>query len=143
MSFESNRTGLRVRVESGTIPEVRSAILNFAKWLRLNYDFPIRLPIYVKKAKQIKSMSGEMVFGTFFAPYDKTIEPYIRLATGDYWDDRYEWGRDEALASILHTLAHEIVHYQQWLKDKDLDCRNSRLRATKMLKAYANTREHP
>ncbi|WP_223596195.1 hypothetical protein [Neobacillus bataviensis] len=49
------RTGLRLRCEIGVNPKVRSSCLNFAAWLRLNMEFPIRVVVYLKKNYQIKN----------------------------------------------------------------------------------------
>ncbi|MGG4199639.1 hypothetical protein [Peribacillus frigoritolerans] len=57
----------------------------------------------------------------FFAPYDKTVEPYIRITTGDYEELVSERGKNDALWAILSSMAHEIIHYQQWLEDKEMD----------------------
>lgn len=137
------RSGLRIRC-LGIDDEVRITILNFANWLRQQIQFPIRVVVYVKKDKWIKNMYGELVYGTFFAPYDKSVEPYIRVATGDYHDLKKELGRDDALASILHTFAHEIVHYEQWVKEDELfNERKANYRATRLVHKYAETRDHP
>ena len=45
--------------------------------------------------------------------------PYIRVATGDYRDLRRTRGRDNALAMYLGSFAHELVHYDQWLRGID------------------------
>ncbi|SDG99711.1 hypothetical protein [Desulfosporosinus hippei] len=91
--------------------EFEPAILNFACFLRQQVHFPIRVVVYVRKDELVKNIYGELVYGTFFAPYDKLVEPYIRLATGDFYNIKEELGRDDALAAILHTFAHEVVHY--------------------------------
>ena len=58
--------------------------MDFAKWLPLYLEFPIRVVVYVNKAYQIKTQDGkEMVNATFLGPYSKDEEPYIRVATGD------------------------------------------------------------
>ncbi|WP_157831116.1 MULTISPECIES: hypothetical protein [Bacillaceae] len=45
-------------------------------------EFPIRV---VVTDSQLKTRdTRELASATFFAPYDKTVEPYIRIATGDY-----------------------------------------------------------
>ena len=79
--ISSRRGGLRFRFTSDVNPEVREACLKFGEWLRKEYIFPIRVPVSVKGKKYIKSMDGEMVHGTFFQPYDKRYEPYVRVAT--------------------------------------------------------------
>lgn len=55
--------------------------------------------------------------GHFLAPSDPEQEPYIRLAVGDYLQLLAAWGQDSALASILRSLAHELTHYFQWVRD--------------------------
>lgn len=80
---DNRRTGLRFRYESGVDPEVKNACKNFAKWLRSEYDFPLRIPVYMKGEAYIKARDGEHVVGTFFEPFDYSVEPYIRIATGD------------------------------------------------------------
>ncbi|GAB6255789.1 hypothetical protein [Peribacillus frigoritolerans] len=121
MKEDYPRQGLRIRCEQGVYPEVRRACLEFAKWLRIEFEFPIRVVVYLKKDYQIKSrFDKELVSGTFFGPFDKSEEPYIRIATGDYLELLAENGRDNALAAILGTIAHELGHYYQWIDDLNL-----------------------
>jgi hypothetical protein len=110
IEMKQMRSGLRIRC-LGINEEVRTAILNFACFLRQQVHFPIRVVVYVRKDELVKNIYGELVYGTFFAPYDKLVEPYIRLATGDFYKLKDELGRDDALAAILHTFAHVVVHY--------------------------------
>jgi hypothetical protein len=77
--------------------------------------------VYIKKDYQIKTLdTKEMVSATFF-PYDKDVEPYIRVATGDYLELVSERGEEDAVFAILNSMAHEIIHYQQWIEDRDFD----------------------
>lgn len=113
------RSGLRLRSEKGVSPNVKEACLNFAKWLRLNMEFPIRVVVYLKKDYQIKSKnSKEMVSASLFIPDDK-IEPFIRIATGDYEELVTERGVENAIFAILNSMAHEIIHYQQLIEDRE------------------------
>jgi len=88
-----------------------------------------------------------MVYGTFFSPYDKNVEPYARISAGDYVDLLNEIGKDDALASILCSIAHELTHYFQWINDIQLTSRGEERQATiyagYILDEYAETREHP
>ncbi|WP_218163157.1 hypothetical protein [Paenibacillus sp. BC26] len=100
--------------------------------------------VYLKRDYQIKNKyTKELVSATFFAPYDKYEEPYIRIATGDYLELVDGRGQDNALASILGSIAHELGHYYQWLDDQELDeigadkCREG------IIEEYESTREHP
>ena len=114
------RTGLRLRIDKDVDLEVRKACLEFAKWLRKEYTFPVRVPVYVKSDERIRAMDGDMVCGTFFRPSDIHVEPYIRIAAGDYADLCGEWGRRSALGNILQTMAHELSHYFQWVNQLPL-----------------------
>jgi hypothetical protein len=79
----------------------------------------------------------------FFAPWQPDEEPYIRVATGDYPAERAAHGRDNALASYLHSLAHEVVHYQQWLHSGEISERGVVVRARRMVATYSTTVRHP
>ena len=142
-----HRSGIRVDYERNVDPNVKRAISEFVKWLRTEYKFPKRVRVYVKAAEKIKARDGDMVFGTAFLPYSRNDEPYIRIATGDYCDLRKKVGVDNALASIIGTLAHELTHYYQWLNDLELTPIGEERQATnyskKILSLYAETRDHP
>ncbi len=138
------RKGLRIKTDAGVHSEVKRACLEFAKWLRAEYNFPIRVVVYVRKDYQIKNRyTKELVSATFFAPYDKNVEPYIRVSTGDYLERLDECGQDNALAGILGSIAHELGHYYQWVDDKELDEEGAEDFGEELLDEYAATREHP
>jgi hypothetical protein len=137
---EYPRTGLRLRCERGVSPEVRMVCIKFCKWLRTQIDFPIRVVIYLKKDYQIRNITTkEMVSATFLAPYDKDVEPYIRIATGDYYDLIKERGKKDALYAMLDCIAHEIIHYQQWLEDKKLNEEDAEEQGYKLVDRYSET----
>lgn len=114
------RTGLRLRFDKGVDEELRQIILDFAKWVRREFDFPIRVVAYIKASEYIRAKDGEMVSATFFWLDDRTLEPYIRVAAGDYYKNAKKWGKEEAIAATLRSLAHELSHYYQWLNDLKL-----------------------
>jgi hypothetical protein len=139
----SGRAGLRIRGERGN-PVVRRAILRFAVYLRANYEFPVRLPVYLSPRDRVIAMDGLEAVGSFFAPWSPDEEPYIRLATGDYLFFRRTCdSRDDALAGYIGVLAHEMIHYQQWLETGETTERGVQLRARGVLRAYARTTDHP
>jgi len=141
------RTGLRLKSDKNVDPEVRRACKEFCKWLRTEYFFPVRIPIYLKGKKQIKAMDGEFVSATFFGPYDLKSEPYIRVSTGDYEELLDQRGRDNALVAILHSIAHELTHYFQWINGIELtpvgEERQATMYARYILDEYAETRGCP
>lgn len=145
---EIKRSGLRVRFDSGVDDEVKRACKEFISWLRLQYAFPKRVRLYIKKDRRVKcKYSHEIACGVFFRPANRDVEPYIRIATGDYIELVQKYGVDNALATILWSIAHELTHYFQWLNDLDLTFIGEERQATnyanKIIDEYAQTREHP
>lgn len=131
---EDHKFGLRMHYESKVDPEVREHLDKFAKWLRREFVFPLRVNVYVKAARWIKAQDGDMVVGTILRPADYHECPYIRLATGDYPDLVMELGRDRAILAILHTFAHELTHYYQHINALALTDRGEERQA----KSYAD-----
>lgn len=144
---EPRRTGLRLHFEQDVDAEVKTACKAFAHWLRTQYVFPLRVNVYVKHSAKIKAMDGDDVYGTFFGPFAIDAEPYIKIAAGNYAFYRQAEGRDNALASILHCIAHELTHYFQHINDAKLSPRGEEMQATRcanqLLRLYAETRDHP
>ena len=114
------RTGIRFRYDKTVNPEVKRACTQFAIWLRSEYHFPLRVRVYVKGTKTIRTKDGEDVVGSFFEPFSYCDEPYIRIATGDYEELASHSGKDNALATILASFAHELTHYYQWINNVPL-----------------------
>ena len=141
------RRGLRLRFDSNIDIEVKRSCKEFGNWLRYNYIFPFRVPVYIKSSYYIKAMDGDKVSATFFQPYDKLTESYIKIAAGDYYDMLNKWGKDQALGAILHSIAHELTHYFQWINDVQLTDigyeRQASMCAKAILDEYSETREHP
>ena len=142
-----HRSGLRVTYDSDIHPEVKRACKAFVAWLRTQYEFPQRIRMYVKAKDRIRARDGTLVCGTFLGPYNRSEEPYIRIAVGDYLEIADIRGKDNALASILGTIAHELTHYFQWLNDMTFTAIGEERQATnysrKILSDYAETRDHP
>jgi hypothetical protein len=131
------RSGLRIRCDQEIYPLVKKACINFAFWLRLNMEFPIRVVVYIKKDYQIKTMhTKELVYSTFLGPYDKSLEPYIRVASGDYQELTSERGEENAIAAILISVARQIIHYQQWIEDREFNEQEAEEEAEKLVDDY-------
>ena len=146
-SCDNVRTGLRFRYDSNVDPEVRNACVNFSKWLRTEYVFPLRIPIYIKGNSYIITQDGDNVVGSFFEPFDYSVEPYIRIATGDYSELKNNMGKDDALATILASIAHELTHYFQWINNLQLTPTGRERQANQysrfIIDEYSMTRKHP
>lgn len=112
------RSGLRIH-KNEVENDISDAFKLFAKWLRVNFDFPIRLPVYLSKKDKVTGRNGEKHISIFFAPYDNKVEPYLSIATGDYLSLVEEDGKQNAIFSLLHSLAIGVVKYQKWLDDNE------------------------
>lgn len=115
------RKGLRIRSNPNIEFEIKHSIHIFGKWMRKNFEFPIRVVVYLKEEENIVTSTGEKVSATFFALYQKNVEPYIRIATGDYEEMIRDCNEGVAVYPYLRSMAHEIVHYQQWWEDRPFD----------------------
>ena len=136
------RSGLRICGHRGNAV-VRSALIRYARWLRLKYEFPIRVPVYLLPGELVTTIDGTKCSASFFAPFDQSVEPYIRIATGDYPSLAAQSGRDNALASFIISMSHELIHYQQWIETGDIWERGVARRAVTMLRQYEKTVDKP
>lgn len=146
-SLPSYRSGIRLKFDKGVDAEVKRAIKEMIIWLKSLYFFPVRIPIYIKNTYRVQTKDHDQVCGKFFGPYDMRQEPYICIATGDYKELLKEWGKDDALASILATVLHELTHYFQWINGVQTTERGLEWQATfyknRILSEYSNTRDNP
>ncbi len=108
------RTGIALRFEKGVHGDIKLLFTDFAKWLRKNYHFPIRVTVYVKESETITLMNGSVAWGAF-RYFDTFDEPYIRIPTGDYLDRAKIEGDENAAYTILSSFVHELTHYFQWV----------------------------
>ena len=97
------RSGLHIRGQRGH-PHVRAALVRYARWLRLQFDFPIFVPVYLLSSATVRTMHGVECSASIFLPWKRDEEPYIRIATGDYPQLRRERGRDNCRIASLKML---------------------------------------
>ncbi len=86
----------------------------------------MRVPVYLLPGETFETADGQTVVSSFFAPFDRSQEPYIRIATGDFPQLKRQRGRDNALAAFIVSLNRQIAHYWQWVEkgktwDKGVD----------------------
>ncbi len=142
MPRRHRRSGLRIRGHRGH-PEVRGAVIRYARWLRREFEFPMRVPVYLLPGPVVHTMHGKRCSASIFLPWNRAIEPYIRVATGDFPDLRRRRGRDNALAAFLGSLSHEVLHYRQWVETGNAWERGVAARASRLVHRYAETVDHP
>ena len=124
-------------------PQVRRALIRYARWLREHYRFPIRVAVYLLRRPYVITRDGERVSASFFAPFSRSVEPHIRISTGDFDLLRKERSRDDCLAAYICSLSHEVVHYQQWIATGRTSERGVVRKARAMLRKYERTVDHP
>lgn len=142
MQTPSEKSGLRIHRRKGH-PEVCNALIRFAKWLRTVKKFPVRVNVYLSHLERVRAKDGDQCTGLIWIPDEPNYYPHIRLATGDYELLKKEKGRDNALASYLASLAHELIHYGQWLEYNDMWERGVNRKASTLVNRYAQTTDHP
>ncbi|MBO5396113.1 MAG: hypothetical protein J6A97_04445 [Clostridia bacterium] len=108
--------------------------------MRKEFEFPLRVNVYVKGDYRIKAKDGDMVVGTCWKPADFSAYPYIRLATGDYNELVDERGEDGAMWAILASFSHELTHYYQYINNLQLTLvgeeRQAHAYVNRILEAY-------
>lgn len=111
--------------------DLKNEISAFLRWIRKNYKFPVKLNIRISSEYRVKTYAtNEEVCGTVFFPDSKKYNPIIRIATGDYDFLIAKQDKFSAGCIILSTIAHEITHYFQWLKDMSDNNKFSERQAT-------------
>ncbi len=108
------RKGLRIKSSKESSVEVRNEVKAYAKWLRQQYCFPIRVPVYLYSKNKLKTNDGDTARAVFFEPFDHITEPYIKIATGIH--NKNDMIKNERIIDILFDLTHELTHYYQWLE---------------------------
>lgn len=117
---------------------VSNEINKFGNWLIKNYDFPKQVMVDVTGAEFVyNSITMEKAVGTFFGPFENSeLFPYIRLATGDFFQLVAETSKEIAIKKVLNTFAHEIQHYYQWLDEVPYDEDDAEYGAEELVEEY-------
>ena len=106
--------GISFHYEKGIDNELKSKYINFAKWLRKTYIFPVHLNVYVINTEKVPLKNGNLVYGKFCWYPKKT--PIIKIPSAINESLLEEYTIDEIHKSILSSLVHELTHYYQWVK---------------------------
>ena len=127
------KKGLRLHFGKDIDQKARKYFMDFSKWIRREFAFPIRINVYVKGDYKIKAKDGDMVCGLFRYPTGDKY-PYILLAVGDYKELVESRGEEQAMWSILWSFAHELTHYYQYINDVQLSSKGEEIQATRYSK---------
>ena len=112
-----DNAGFSLHFDAQIDPEIRSAYLGLAKFLRSRYCFPVHVNIYVKNCEKIRLRNGQPAYGSF--RWFSKRPPNIRIPSKMEEDLLRDHTREEIIDQILSSLIHEMTHYFQWVLDLD------------------------
>ena len=136
---DENR-GVYLHFAKGIDCELKQKIMAFCRWMRRNYVFPIKLEIFISDDPYIvNSQTGEKVSATIFLPNDKSSS-LARVSTGNYLKDIEKIDQFSADCNVLASIAHEVTHYFQWLRDEspELSERQAQSKAKRIVYKYVD-----
>ncbi|MDU3373988.1 hypothetical protein ACLI5Y_13855 [Enterococcus innesii] len=98
-------------------------IYPYIDWLSENYSFPKKITIDITGSRFVyNSVTAQKATATFFGPYDfSELNAYIKISTGNFFDDCKKFGKKEAEKILLESISHEIQHYYQWIDQIPFD----------------------
>lgn len=109
---QSNQ-GISFHYEKGIDRELREFYLNFVKWLRSKYVFPVHITVYVLSREKVRLQNGSLQYGSF-RWYPKR-SPRIKVPSKVEAALLEECSLAEVYVMILASLVHELSHYYQWV----------------------------
>lgn len=95
--------GIYFHYQKGIDPDLKQKYISFAKWLRANYAFPVRLNVYILNCEQVRLRSGQMAYGSFRWYSART--PNIRVPSAIEPELLHEYTQDEIYEQILSSLS--------------------------------------
>lgn len=107
-----NNQGISFRYERGIDNNLHELYLDFSKWLRQKYVFPLHLTVYVLNQEKVILRNGAVRYG-IFRWYPKRL-PSIKVPSKVEETLLKECSIEEIYEMILSSLVHEITHYYQW-----------------------------
>lgn len=117
--YKNIESGIVFIYDNNINKDIKRAFANFEKWLSKNLYFPVKLYIYIRNTKHVQTTKGESVVGRLFAPGDAGHErAFAEIAVGDYKELLNKEKKTVLLAEMMDPIAHEIVHYFQWINNE-------------------------
>lgn len=108
--------------------DVRQNCKKFFRYLRKKYCFPSKVCVYIETSEH--QLTDENKVSAFFPSCTQSY-PSVHISTGYYETFIRKYGKDDAIASILWSIAYEITHYYLWIANLDQSSHNSEIRVTK------------
>jgi hypothetical protein len=117
--------------------EIIKECVEFAKWYQKRIQHSIPVVVSLENAEYvITKKTKEKVSAIFWGPYDKNESAKIIIATGEYDYLVKKYGKFNALKAILGSLAHELIHYQQWIENRKANEQEARNKGKELVFQY-------
>jgi hypothetical protein len=140
--------GLRLRFYPGVRPDVRQVLKAFARWLRREVAFRHPVRVTVVPHATVMGHDGAAGWAVFLIPpEDYAAGDVVRIFIGggnvEVLERHYGFGAEEALDGLIHNLAHEVVHYEQWRDGKAVTERGVNRRAAALVSRFLASSPRP
>lgn len=136
LTFMISKSNIIWKAEDRVEKQVVKSICLFTEWLLKTIPFPRKLSIHLINKSELITSKGEAATGSFFAPFDPAKTSQIKIAVGDFQDESKECGASFVLQNYYYTLAHEIIHYQQWIEKKPFREREANSKAEDLVDRF-------
>ena len=131
----AKETGIRCVFSKDYDDATKNEIMQFMKFIRANYYFPIRVRITIfNEAHFVSPVDGHRYYGVFYDGDDtKKTYPIIYIAG--------KKTKRNSIGDILSSIAHELTHYYQWyfLEDDKRTDRSLEIEANKWTEYILHT----
>lgn len=111
-NFSAKNEGFSLHFEEGIEPELKKFYLDFSRWLRKNYVFPIHINVYILNEEKVRLMNGNLAYGSF--KYFPKRAPRIKIPSRVGPELLNEFSLDDIYEQIISSFVHELTHYFQY-----------------------------
>lgn len=132
--WQVKRPGFHLRVRRGVTPRKRAAVCAFLAWYRssLPPSHHVVVEVYACRRFAHRDDAFPSAIGLFWSPHNP--------ANSRYSPKVYVAGRSGRLVTTLHTLAHELAHYEEWRRTGRTTERGKNRRADALLRRFRDQR---
>lgn len=144
----TGRPGLRLRFYPGVRRDVREALKAFASWLRGEIGFEHPVQVTVVPHATVRGHDGPAGWAAFLIPpADYAVGDVVRIIVGAgkvrVLESHYGLSPPETWQRLLHDVAHEVVHYEQWRDGRPVTERGVNRRAAALVERYQRRASRP
>jgi hypothetical protein len=137
---------ITVKLWDGIAADVGAEVTALAAWLgTTGLQHPME--VWVVPAPAVQAPDGGIGFGVFAWPtqsprvYVGTVRIVLAAGMAEVLQAEGACSRADALDAVLHTVAHEWAHYEQWRDGRQPTERGVNKRATHLLHNYTTERQ--